>query len=195
MTRADVTIPSHCPTSAALLMPVPPHLLAAPLDYIAADHARQRCVCAYLKQMAADQSVARADAEAVFVFMTEDLQRHHADEDADLFPALRRRALREDALDAILDRLAHDHDTINHLASAVVTELTGHHDESGRWPARIAIGPAGSVAMDAYAACMLQHLSVECGIVLVLARKRLTAGDLATMSRNMTVRRGGIPGV
>lgn len=192
MRRTDVTIPSHCPPSAALLMPVPQDLLATPLEYIAADHARQRCVCAYLKVMAAERAVARADAEAVVGFMTLDLPRHHEDEDADLFPAMRRRALPDDALDAILNRLAHDHASIDELAAVVVTELTGHSDASERSPNAIVIDPAGSAAMDAYAASMMKHLSVENGIVLVLARKRLTASDLATMSRNMTARRGGL---
>lgn len=192
MTGADVVTPRHCPISAAFLMPVPNELLSNPLDYIAAEHARQRCVCAYLKQMAASMTAARADAEAIVVFITRDLRLHHDDEDGDLFPALRKRVLQEDALDKVLDRLTDDHNCLDRLAAIIVSALRRHLDGSEARPEFIAIDDATSATMSSYAVSLLQHLSIENSIALVFARKRLTASDLETLSTSMTARRRGL---
>lgn len=189
MMQTSVPIPSHCPISAAFLMPVPHEFLSAPLEYIAAEHARQRCVCAYLRHMAADGTAARADVEAVVMFMTTDQSQHHDDEDVDLFPALRRRASQEDALEPILDRLARDHVAIDRLAETIVTLLVRELESHGSHASTIKIDEACSAAMSAYATSLLQHLSIENSITLVLARKRLTSRDLAGISWSMTARR------
>lgn len=191
MMGADIVIPTHCPISAAFLMPLPDTLLYAPLDYIAAEHARQRCVCAYLKQMSAERTAARADAEAIVAFMTKDLCRHHEDEDSGLFPALRKRARAEDGLDEILDRLAHDHAAIDCLAAAIVAALRQKLEGAEPPTPILTIDDAASAAMATYAATQLKHLSVENNIALVLARKRLTSGDLASLSQSMIERRQG----
>jgi hypothetical protein len=44
--------------------------------------------------------------------------------------------------------------------------------------------------MLAYAASEYRHLSVENGIMLVIARKRLTAADIKAIARAMKARRG-----
>lgn len=192
MTGADVVIPRHCPISAAFLMPVPKGLLSTPLDYIAAEHARQRCVCAYLKQMAASKTAARADADAIVVFMKTDLRLHHDDEDGDLFPALRKRLRQEDALDEVLDRLTEDHSCLDRLAAIIVSALRRHLDGPEPQPESIEIDDATSATMTSYAVSLLQHLSIENSIALVFARKRLTAGDLETLSHSMSARRRGL---
>jgi len=44
--------------------------------------------------------------------------------------------------------------------------------------------------IQAYAACELKHLALENGVVLALARIRLTRADLTTIGRSMKLRRG-----
>jgi len=52
------------------------------------------------------------------------------------------------------------------------------------------IGIAAGEAMQAYAASEMRHLALENGVVLALARIRLTRPDLKAISRSMKLRRG-----
>jgi hemerythrin-like domain-containing protein len=185
MGRADVVIPSHCPTSAAHLSALPRELLSAPLDYFDAEHARQRCICAYVSRMASDEQAPQPDAEAIAAFMAGDLRLHHEDEEQDLFPALRRRTLVEDGLEPILSQLTSDHGVIDPLANAIVASI-----KRQRGKINVPINKACAKTMMKFAETMLKHVSIENSIVLVIARKRLTPADLKSISRGMTARRG-----
>lgn len=160
-------------------------LIDEPLEYILAVHGQQRCICAALRSVASRGSIARAAADRIVAFLTRDLVLHHQDEDEDLFPALRKRAHPEDNLGAILARLSDDHLQSARMIESLIDTLTAH-------PAKDPIGlkPRQTELMQAYAAGEHRHLSIENAIVLVIARKRLTGGDLAAISRAMKARRG-----
>ncbi len=167
------------------LEPLPIALLDQPLDYIFAEHFRQRCVIGALRRFAADGCASRVEADQVVAILERDVVLHHRDEESDLFPAVRRRALPSDNLGAILATLTEDHRLVGALIESIVQALS----------ARIADDPvkikrADREVMMAYARSEQRHLAIENGIVLVIARKRLTDGDQCAMSRSMKARRG-----
>ena len=108
---------------------IPDTLLDEPLEYMFADHFRQRVVLATLQHFAEEASASRADADTIATFLTRDLVLHHADEEEDLFPFVRLRALPEDELGTLLARLGEDH----HRSKAMVEEYHPRADAaSGR---------------------------------------------------------------
>jgi hemerythrin-like domain-containing protein len=160
-------------------------MLDEPLDFIFADHFRQRSLCAVLRSFARSRRAPRESADKVLAFLAHDLTQHHQDEDADLFPALRKRAEPEDGLSAILARLSEDHRQSSPLVAEIVAALSAKPTRD-----QITIPAAAAEAMFAYVAGEHRHLSVENGIVLVIARKRLPPADIRKLSRSMKLRRG-----
>jgi len=165
--------------------PLPFGLLDAPLAYVMAAHQRQRVTCGLLRRLAALRVVGRADADMITAFLTRDLRQHHDDEELDLYPALRRRALPEDGLGITLAQLGEEHRQGMAMADSIVETLSARPAED---PVHIDL--AASEMMQAYAARELRHLALENGVVLALARIRLTRADLKAISRAMKARRG-----
>ncbi len=168
-----------------LVEAMPFALLGEPLNYIFADHFRQRTICAVLRRFAGQGKASRAEADMVTAFLTRDLLLHHEDEDEDLFPAVRRRALMEDNLGAVLARLGEDHRQAKSRIDLIVEALSSRPADD---PVRI--DTAAGEVMQAYAASEHQHLAIENGVILAIARIRLTRNDLKAISRGMKERRG-----
>jgi hemerythrin-like domain-containing protein len=164
---------------------IPFHLLDTPLDYISADHLRQRCVCVALKHFAASGHVSRSEADMVIAFLDHDLPLHHDDEDQDLFPAVRRRTIAEDDLGAVLARLSEDHRLSDVMVHAIVGVLAATPCQD---PVRL--DRQAREIMKAYAASEHRHLAMENSIVMAIARIRLKSADLAAISQAMKQRRG-----
>jgi hemerythrin-like domain-containing protein len=169
---------------AQLPAPLAPTLLDTPLDYILADHMRQRAICAVLKEVRICGEVARDEAMRIVTYLREDLPLHHADEDEGLFPALRRRALPEDDLDAVLARLGEDHRRGELLVDAIISGLTPSDDSDV-----IVLSPQAQGNIEAYASGENLHLAIENAVVMVIARVRLHRNDLKALSEAMKRRR------
>lgn len=167
-----------------LVEAMPPSLLDEPLAYIFADHFRQRTICSSLRRFALAGKVDRDDAEAVAAFLAYDVRLDHEDEEMDLYPAVRRRELEGDNLGDIVARLLEDHRLARPVADRIVAEL------SCRTAEVVEIGSAARVLMETYASTESGHLALENGIVLAIARVRLTQADLEVMTRSMKARRG-----
>lgn len=167
------------------LEPLPIALLDQPLDFIFADHFRQRCVIGALRRFVIDGEAPRAEADQVVAHLERDIVLHHQDEETDLFPAVRRRALPSDNLGAILATLTEDHRLSVSMIEAMVEALAAHIADDP-----VKIKRSDREVMMAYTRSEQRHLAIENGIVLVIARKRLTDTDLAAMSRSMKARRG-----
>ncbi len=165
--------------------PIPAALLDAPLEYILVDHVRQRSLCAAFRRFTRQGYVDRAEADAVVTYLRRDVDLHHRDEEEDLFPSLLRRAPLEDDLGATMERLVADHRQSRTMIKAINTILT---KRAGPGPIRL--GAAARKLLLAYATSEHRHLAAENGIVLAIARVRLTRGDLATMSATMKDRHG-----
>lgn len=185
MITAERNLHAQAQQAPRLLEPIPFALLDEPLDYIFADHFRQRTVCALLRRFAAARQARRAEADSVVALLSGELETHHLDEDEDLFPALRRRALPEDNLGTTLARLTEDHRLAEPMLETVIAALTARPADD---PVRFS--KAECEVMQAYAAREHRHLAIENGVVLAIARIRLTRPDLRAMSHAMKARRG-----
>jgi hemerythrin-like domain-containing protein len=185
MSRPATTDDAVAQHSLTQLDALPLSMLDEPLDFVSADHFRQRSLCRVLRSFARSRRVPRESAGKVAAYLAHDLSLHHQDEDADLFPALRKRAEPEDGLSTILARLSEDHRQALPLISDIVAALSAKPMRG-----RITISAAAAETMFAYIEGEQRHLSVEAGIVLVIARKRLASADLRELSRSMKTRRG-----
>jgi hemerythrin-like domain-containing protein len=166
---------------------VPAHDFRLPLEALAAEHDRQRVLCAALERLAGDVDGkgAAETARLVLDYVERDLGLHYGDEEKDLFPLLRARADPDDGIAAILDLLGEEHENDHELIDRLRGPLRAIAE--GRRPQ-----DASAFAADARAFATLQkrHLAWENGTVLQLARKRLTAEDRAELGRRMAARRG-----
>jgi len=164
----------------------PSSQLAEPLDYIFAEHFRQRVLCNVLDEIADQERLDRQMTEAVLRFLRVDFAPHILDEEQDLFPMLRRRAEPDDRIDDVIGQLNQEH-AADRLDAKLITEglakaLAG----------KAATGVASSLAklLHRFAENERNHLTLENAIVLPLARIRLTADDLRNLSQRMAARRG-----
>lgn len=171
--------------SATFAEAIPLALLDEPLNYVLVDHSRQRSLCTAMRSFSETGHVDRSVADMVVAYLGRDLGLHHRDEEDDLFALLRRRMLPEDDLGSALAQLVEDHRRSQSMVETIIDALSARPTE----------GPVGLTRstrelMLAYAGCEHRHLAAENGIVLAIARIRLTRGDLKAMSRTMKERRG-----
>jgi hemerythrin-like domain-containing protein len=171
--------------SSVAVEPMPFSLLEEPLSYIFADHFRQRMVCQILRRFADQKRATRAEADSVAAFLMEDLAAHHQDEEEDLFPLVRRRALPADDLSPVLACLGEDSRRSEDMIDGIVSALKGRPADDP-----VVLHEASCELMQVYAAAEHRHLALENGVVLAIARVRLKRSDLEKMSANMKARRG-----
>lgn len=166
---------------------IEPQLLLEPLEYLFADHFRQRVLCNRLDVLVDDPPIERHTAEFghILAFMTHDLPLHIADEEESLFPLLSRRCRAGDGYDELYVLLQEEHEIDEQLSETVISGLRAL-TEDGKAP-----DPAGFLrAAGVFTETQRRHLAWENGIVLPLARKRLTPADLTVMGQAMAARRG-----
>lgn len=171
---------------AALSEPPPAAQLLAPLDYILSEHFRQRSLCQAVENLAKADGLDREMAEAVVGFMKSDFGLHVIDEEEDLFPLLRRRALPEDGVEDVLGALSLEHALGHDNAERIVEAMAQALETDGAdFPK-----PDFAELLKRFAASERRHLIVENAIVMPLARARLTKDDLRNLGRRMAARRG-----
>lgn len=168
-----------------LFEPLGPHLLAEPLEFIFADHFRQRVLCAELRRFGEAGVIPLAKAREIARFLRIEWHLHHQDEELDLFPAVKRRAQPEDNLDSVLERLTEDHRESEPITLEVARALDGLPviEGSGKIPERL------QKKMIALSSREHRHLAIENSLVMTIARVRLTRSDLARMAATMRDRR------
>ena len=170
---------------AALRTPPPAFMLNEPIDYMFADHFRQRTLCTILDQIA---DAAEPDHEAISAsieFLKTEFGPHVQDEEQDLFPVLQQRATEEDEIGPILDQLGEEHAADKVDAASIIEQLA--HLKSRKVTK---IGSKLAQLLKRFAANERQHLIVENAIVLPLARARLTTEDCKLLGQRMAARRG-----
>jgi len=169
----------------ALMEGPPASLFREPVEYIFAEHFRQRSLCSVLELIADQDTADIGMAKAAQSFLTADFGLHVIDEEEDLFPLLRRRATPEDQIQDVLGQLSQDHALDQFDAETIVGVLD-----------RFIAEGAGSCTAEeaecfkAFAANEKRHLICENAIVLPLARIRLTPSDMRNFGRRMAARRG-----
>lgn len=166
---------------------IPENLFREPIDYLYADHYRQRVVCRYLDEIAQDHQAARVPEIAALVldYLVRDLPQHIADEEQDLFPRLRACCTPEDEVQRILMLLSEEHARDQEVVLALPAGLRSLIE--GR---PVADPEVFVQAASTFAECQRRHLAWEEGVILPLARKRLQPDDLAGLGRSMAARRG-----
>ncbi len=157
-----------------------------PIGYIRSEHDRQLRLCDRIDRLVRERrpGALRQEAQALLAYLTEELPLHCRDEEEDLFRLLRRACLPEDRIETVLSELDRDHATELFLGHHVVAQLKAL---DGRRP----VPDETRLYRDllAFAESQRRHLEWENTVVLPLARKRLSAADLAEMGRNMAARR------
>lgn len=170
----------------AMRTEIPDSLLQEPLEYIFADHFRQRAMCMLLDEIADNESIDIEAVSAALTFLTSQFRPHIADEEAGLFPLLLERAEPEDEFDAVLKQLTEEHVSDGQDAKSIIPVLERLLLPKGEGP----VGPDVADLLKRFAANERQHLIVENSIVLPLARARLTDEDLKNLASSMAIRRG-----
>jgi iron-sulfur cluster repair protein YtfE (RIC family) len=161
--------------------------LREPLKWFFAEHARHRRFCRLLGDLAAAPAFEEAPLQRAIDFLRDEVPQHFADEDQDLFPVLRRRALPEDELEHAFEILAADHRN-DQVSAARVLEGLQSCLAAGR-PASAT--PALKLALQEMASHELRHLALENAVVLPIARRRLTTADLRKVSAGLAARGRG----
>jgi hemerythrin-like domain-containing protein len=167
-------------TQAHEIEAIPENLFREPIDYLYADHFRQRIVCKLLDRIASDPQANQVDglAEVVLEYLERDLPLHVGDEEQDLFPRLRARCKPEDQIEHTLTLLAEEHGRDKDLGLPLMAGLP--------LPNAAEFLKAAST----FAETQRRHLAWEEGVVLPFARKKLLPKDLAELGRSMAARRG-----
>lgn len=165
---------------------IPRELIHEPLDWFFAEHYRHRQACRLMTEVAAAHVFDGERITALAEFVRNDLALHIIDEEEDLFPLLRRRALPEDEIEDALGRLSAEH-----KADSIQAQIVREHLEACL-AKQTAPGmmPEARKALQDFAAQELRHLALENAVVLPIARLRLTSSDLKAMSRRLAARRG-----
>lgn len=164
---------------------VSPELLRRPLEFIAAEHRRQRDVFALMGTLSSDGRLEQSCADDLIGFLEHELSLHLADEEEDLFPLLRRRCGPEDEIATVLAELRAAHDADQGLAQSIIEDLKTLQ----RAGVGATLATQARERMRTFASSQLTHLQIENAIVLPMANTRLTDTDLANLTKRMTTRR------
>lgn len=153
-----------------------------PLDYLVADHQRQREICALLESLCERPQPLRADVETAATFLLQELPRHTADEEQELFVMMRRRCRPEDGIEELLARL--DAPERGRLAKLILVELSNVLLGDGLRD-RLSF----AVCVSRFVTLLRLHVAYCNAILLPLARKRLRREDLVALGQAMRRRR------
>lgn len=165
--------------------PTDPRLLGEPIDYLEAEHYRQRVAFAHLERVAAESSAERraALARLVMEFLSADLVRHFDDEDAIFFPLLLKRCPQADGLEKVLSLISGERAHAKDLVRRISGDLARLANLE---PAEIGFAAAAMALVESQRRC----LAWENAMVLPLARKRFSPDDRVAVGKEMAARRG-----
>lgn len=180
--KPDLSTPKLTPIALPALSP---SLLERPLDYLMADHDRQRAVCAYLKQAVRLERIDRASAHAISGFLAEDLKQHFDDERLSLYPALISRSMD----DAEFSHSIRHIERLHAGSEGMVDYLTEHLKRLANRNVT-QLSPEFSELLLEYARQEQQSLAFENSVILAIAGVRLKKSDLGRISADMKARRG-----
>lgn len=156
-----------------------------PLDFLRGDTFRQRRVCQTIDHFMTGEAPAN-EIIAACEYLSVDYPLHQFDVADDLVPLLRDRCKPSDNIMPVLEELAEAQKTVRSLAVKTVKALVGQLERrSEGGPSKALQRQTGELLTG------LRRLSaIESGIILPLARVRLSEVDLADLSRRLKRRRG-----
>lgn len=165
---------------------IPLKLMRDPLDWLFAEHYRQRQFYRMVDDVAAANVFDGERIERLLGFLRHDLALHVIDEEEDLFPLLRRQSLPEDEVEQVLALLSAEHQA--DIAQAAT--VRGHLEACLKGRKAPGLQPGVRKVMQDFARQALRHLALENAVVLPIARLRLSPDDLVSMGRRLAARRG-----
>jgi len=154
------------------------------LDFILFEHLKHREMCNALDQLADAPTFDAAEATRLAEFIRVDLTMHVFDEEEDFFPLLRQRCAPEDQIDAALERFDREHEADRDLSAQVRIILCTAVEQSTP-PSQM---PGARETLRAFAQAQRRHMMLENGVLIPLARRRLTRDDLAALGRRLADR-------
>ena len=163
------------------LQPLPRGLIERPLEFIAAEHHRQR-EAAVILHMIADGGFHARGVQQLIEFLETDFVRHIGDEELVFFPALKAHCHPEDNVDRIIARLLDEHEQGQVIVDDVLLILKSRL-------AGDAIAPDRARRMRELADKIRKHLALENGVLLPIARVRLDKTVLRRISDALKQRR------
>ena len=158
-------------------------LINTPLDFLLAEHLRQR-QAAKILSLIADGLINRRTIAVVIRFIEEDLAQHILDEEIAFFPLLRGKCQKEDNIEALLGLLADEHRDDERQSGDVLRALR-------------TLAEGGEATADEcallreFADRLRRHIALENGVLLPLARSRLDPVSLEVIARSIRSRRTG----
>jgi hemerythrin-like domain-containing protein len=165
---------------------IPDNLVREPVEYLFADHVRQRTLCGLLKTLTegdnANDDFPFADT---LVYLVTDRVNHLADEEEELFPRLRARLEPKSELARLLDGLQADHRRDRARGQEVAEGLRRLAEDTG-----VAVSDDLRASIKVFVSDVTAHLSIEDEQVFPLARSCLAEEDFEQMGRAMARRRG-----
>jgi len=166
--------------------PIDPKQFLEPIDFLLADHYRQRTLCQLLDRLTQEPSgaEARALAEPVRIYLRRDMVWHIADEEIQLFPRMRERAVPGDGTADMLYLLEREHTGDQSLAHTLLEALDCL--ALGLAPVEPAVF---AVRVATFTETQRRHLAWENAMVIPLARRLLTQADKVDLGRKMALRR------
>lgn len=164
-----------------IIEPIPAGLIDSPLDFIFAEHHRQREAASIISMIADDEFDAKG-IERLADFLENDFILHIGDEEIALFPILRQHCLPEDNVECVIERLQDEHREDESINDEVVAILRGML--SGEM-----LTESAKRRLHMFAEHVRQHLALENGVLLPIARVRLAPHVLDTLADMLKERR------
>lgn len=156
-----------------------------PLGVIAVRHIRQREVFQSLKPIAESRLIASDDLQRLKHFFCLELPSHREDEEKCFFPVLRRRVQPERDLNlgGLLERIAAERRKADRLMFETVSCL-----EALVTDRQAVITAALASDINDCHVSEMHRLAITNGVIMTIARARLTRQDISTISRCMAAR-------
>jgi hemerythrin-like domain-containing protein len=161
------------------------------LDLLDHEHRMQEHLCDILEKIAdglpqdTDPGLCRQAVQA----LRHDIPLHHRDEEAGLFPLLNKYAAKIPVLTEAIQRLEHEHDSDEALASEIIEQLEilaqgRHHGNADM------LGYMLRAFFEGYR----RHIHWEDAVIMPLARAHLSAADLKLLDQEMAKNRAQVVG-
>ena len=172
---------AHAPDNPWTIEPLAEALIDDPIEFIFADHLRQRQAAIILTMVAAGD-FDRNGVRNLVTFFKKDFAFHIADEELGFFPLLREQCLAEDKIDSLIARLVDEHKGDETLGDEVIKLLEARLEGEE-------LSKRAAAKLSSFAEHILQHLAVENAVLLPIARVRMNNASLDALSKMLKERR------
>lgn len=175
--------PDDAPSAHAEIGRASTDLIGSPIDFLYAEHLRQR-QAAKIMTLIADGVINRRTIHAMIEFIENDFALHILDEEISFFPVLRRRCLPDDRIDELLSLLAAEHRDDERISEEIVAILR-------KLASGDSAGEEDQSTLRRFADHLRHHLALENGVLIPIARARLNDEMLSMIAQSMIARRRG----